>query len=93
MFESLRTEAGVLRFDGGRYQPRLHDFRHTFAVARLVTWYREGKELHRLLPHLCTYRGHVHIDSTAHYLTITKELLQEAGRCFERYVLGEVQHD
>jgi integrase/recombinase XerD len=27
-FQWLRTEAGVLRFDGGRYQPRLHDFRH-----------------------------------------------------------------
>ena len=30
-FEWLRKEAGVLRFDGARYQLRLHDFRHTFA--------------------------------------------------------------
>ena len=92
VFESLRSTAGVLRFDGGRYQPRLHDFRHTFAVTRLVTWYREGQNLQRLLPHLCTYLGHGHIDSTAHYLTLTKELLKEASRCFERYALGEVQH-
>ena len=34
----LRREAGVLRFDGGRFQPRLHDLRHTFAVTRLSTW-------------------------------------------------------
>lgn len=42
-FEWLRKEAGVLRFDSARYQPRLHDFRHTFAVTRLLTWYRDGK--------------------------------------------------
>jgi hypothetical protein len=32
--------------------------RHTFAVVRLVTWYREGKNVQRLLPHLTTYLGH-----------------------------------
>jgi integrase len=92
IFEWLRTEAGVLRFDGGRYQPRLHDFRHSFAVTRLVTWYREGKDVQRLLPHLSTYLGHGLIDDTAVYLTMTKELLQEASDCFERYALMEVQH-
>jgi integrase/recombinase XerD len=92
VFAWLRTEAGVLRFDNERYQPRLHDFRHTFAVIRLVTWYREGKDVQRLLPHLSTYLGHVHIDDTANYLTMTKELLQEASRCFERYALQEVRH-
>ena len=93
MFQWLRREAGVLRFDGGRFQPRLHDLRHTFAVTRLVTWYREGKDVQRLLPHLSVYLGHVNIESTAYYLTMTKELLQEANRCFERYALAEVEHD
>jgi len=87
-FNRLRTEAGVLRSDGGRYQPRLHDFRHTFAVTRLVTWYREGKNVQRLLPHLSTYLGHAHIADTSTYLTMTKELLQEASQCFERYALS-----
>ena len=89
-FQWLRTEAGVLRFDGGRYQPRLHDFRHTFAVTRLVRWYREGKDVQRLLPLLSTYLGHAHLDSTAVYLTMTNELIQEASRRFERYALPEV---
>jgi site-specific recombinase XerD len=92
VFQSLRTEVGIMRFDGGRFQPRLHDFRHTFAVRRLVSWYREGKDVQRLLPHLSTYLGHVDIDSTAHYLTMTRELLQEANRCFEIYASGEVRH-
>jgi integrase/recombinase XerD len=90
VFQWLRREAGILRSDGGRYQPRLHDLRHSFAVMRLVTWYREGKDVQRLLPYLATYLGHVHIDDTAIYLTMTKELLQEASSCFARYALSEV---
>ena len=57
-FQWLRKEAGILRFDNARYQPRLHDFRHTFAVTRLLTWYREGKDVQRMLPLLSTYLGH-----------------------------------
>jgi integrase len=88
----FEPKVGIMRFDGGRFQPRLHDFRHTFAVRRLISWYREGKDVQRLLPHLSTYLGHVDIDSTAHYLTMTRELLQEANRCFEIYASGEVRH-
>jgi integrase len=73
-----------------RYQPRLHDFRHTFAVSRLIAWYREGKDVQRLLPHLSTYLGHYNVASTQRYLTMTAELLQEANRRFERYALPEV---
>jgi integrase len=90
-FAWLRTEAGVLRFDNARYQPRLHDFRHTFAVNRIITWYREGKDVQRLLPQLSTYLGHVKIDDTARYLQMTKELLQEANSRFEQYSTMEVR--
>jgi site-specific recombinase XerD len=43
-FARLRQYAGVQRSDGGRYQPRLHDLRHTFAVHRLTTWYQQGAD-------------------------------------------------
>jgi integrase/recombinase XerD len=92
-FKWLRREAGIHRSDGGRYQPRLHDLRHTFAVIRLVTWYREGKNVQHLLPYLATYMGHVNIHGVSTYLTMTKELLRQANRCFELYALGEVRHD
>jgi len=40
-FARLRVRAGVLRHDGSRYQPRLHDLRHAFAVHRVVSWTQE----------------------------------------------------
>ncbi len=92
VFSRLRVRAGVLRHDGGRYQPRLHDLRHAFAVHRLVSWYRQGADVQRLLPQLATYLGHVHIAATQRYLTLTPELLHEASQRFERYAQGEEQH-
>jgi site-specific recombinase XerD len=85
VFSRLRVRAGVLRHDGGRYQPRLHDLRHAFAVHRLVSWYRQGADVQRLLPPLATYLGHVHIAATQRYLTLTPDLLREASQRFERY--------
>ena len=92
IFSRLRVRAGVMRHDGSRYQPRLHDLRHAFAVHRLVSWYRQGADVQRLLPQLATYLGHVHIAATQHYLTMTPELLHEAGKRFERYA-QEGQHE
>jgi site-specific recombinase XerD len=90
VFKRLREEAGVSRSKDARYQPRLHDLRHTFAVVRLVTWYREGKNVQRLLPHLSTYLGHARLVDTQRYLTMTIKLLEEASNCFELYARPEV---
>jgi integrase len=84
-YRLLCERAGVRREDGARYQPRLHDLRHTFAVHRLTSWYRQGADVQRLLPHLSVYLGHVHIRTTQVYLSMTPELLQEANIRFERY--------
>jgi len=91
-FKQLRRQAKVSRIDGSRYQPRLHDMRHTYAVTRLVRWYREGADVQRLLPQLATYLGHVHISGTQRYLTMTPELLRQASLRFERYALGGSDH-
>lgn len=90
VFKRMRAEAKVGREETARYQPRLHDFRHTFAITRLVTWYRDGKNVQRLLPHLSTYLGHARLQETTRYLHMTKELMQEASQCFERYALPGV---
>lgn len=84
-FRRLRESAGIYRHDGARYQPRLQDLRHAFAVHRLVSWYRQGGDVQRLLPKLATYLGHVNLAATQHYLTMTPELLREASLRFERY--------
>jgi integrase/recombinase XerD len=92
VFKRLREQAGVSRSTVARFQPRLHDFRHTFAVVRLVTWYREGRNVQRLLPHLSIYLGHGRLQETQRYLSMTAELLQQASLCFERYARPVVHH-
>lgn len=84
-FKRLCRRAGVRRKDASRYVPRLHDLRHTFAVHRLTACYRDGGDVQRLLPQLATYLGHVDIDSTQRYLTLTPELLSQASNRFEQY--------
>lgn len=84
-FKRLREYAGVRRSDGGRYQPRMHDLRHTFAVHRLTAWYRQGADVQRLIHHLSVYLGHAHLVDTQVYLTMTPELLHQAGTRFERW--------
>jgi len=91
-FTQLRQRANVRRNDNARYQPRLHDMRHCFAVTRLVAWYREGADVQRLLPQLATYLGHVHIAATQRYLTMTPELLRQASLRFQRYAIRGEYH-
>ena len=93
VFCQLRARAGIVRDDGARSQPRLHDLRHTVAVTRVVTWYREGADVQRLLPQLATYLGHRDLRGTQHYLTMTADLLQEASGRFEHYAFSEAHHD
>lgn len=69
----------------GSIGPRVHGLRHSFAVRTLLRWYREGSNPARRIHHLSTFLGHVNPDSTAVYLTITSDLLQEANRRFEAY--------
>ena len=84
-FARLRKRAGIRRLSTDRWHPRLHDLRATFAVHRLVAWYREGADLQVRLPLLATYLGHVDVSGTQAYLPMTHELLAEASRRFERY--------
>ena len=86
-FARCRKAAAVARPAGARWQPRLHDLRHAFAVHRLVTWYQEGADVQVCLPFLATYLGHVNVTGTQTYLSMTPELLTEALKRFEQYAL------
>lgn len=88
-FQRIRAAAGIGRNDGACFQPRLHDLRHTFAVNRLTAWYREGKDVQRLISSLSTYLGHDKVSNTSVYLTMTDSLLKEASKRFEAYSNGE----
>lgn len=55
--------------------PSFHSLRHSFAVRRLIAWYKAGMDVQAMLPALATYMGHVNYTDTAYYLTATAELL------------------
>jgi len=64
--------------------PHLHELRRAFAVHRLLKWYREQADVDAKLPLLATYMGHSFFGHTKTYLTLTQQLLSEAGRRFAR---------
>jgi len=68
--------------------PRLHDFRHRFAVQTLLNWYRRGLEIESRLPILSTYLGHVHVSDTYWYLTAFPQLMGQAVNRLEKHWEG-----
>ncbi|MGH2628485.1 MAG: tyrosine-type recombinase/integrase [Anaerolineales bacterium] len=82
-FIKLSRQIG-LRGPQDRSGPRLHDFRHRFAVRTLLGWYRGGRDVERLMPLLSTYLGHTHVADTYWYLSAAPELLSLAGARLER---------
>lgn len=87
-FIKLSVQVG-LRGPSDRHGPRLHDFRHAFAVKTLLRWYRAGRDVERWLPVLSTYLGHTHVTDTYWYLSAAPELLRLAGARLEK-TLGDL---
>jgi integrase/recombinase XerD len=83
VFYTLSRQIGLRAVNASR-GPRLHDFRHRFAVQTLLRWYRNGEDPKRRLPILSTYLGHAHVTDTYWYLTGTPELLRAAGERLEK---------
>ena len=77
----LFRSANVQSTDGRR--PRIHDFRHSFAVQALLRWYRQGADVQSNLPKLAMYMGHVSIVSTAYYLKWIPDIAIAASNRFE----------
>jgi integrase len=81
-FVKLSHQCG-LRAAGDRRGPRLHDFRHTFAVRTILGWYRAGANVEQRIPELSTFLGHVHATDTYWYLSAVPELLALAAARLE----------
>jgi hypothetical protein len=73
LFRVIRLNANVFRFDGGRFQPRLHDFRSHAAVHRIAAWYEQGVDAQELLPALGAYLGQLGLVSMNRHLLLTPE--------------------
>jgi integrase/recombinase XerD len=72
-FRVIRRNANVVRLDGLRFQPRLHDLRSTFAVHRMAAWYEQGLDAQELLPALGAYLGQLGLVSMNRHLSLTPE--------------------
>jgi hypothetical protein len=83
-FHKLIPKLGLSIAEGER-PPTAHHLRHSFAVGRLLRWYRDDGNPTANLMKLSTFMGHVDPTSTAIYLTITAQLLDAAARRFERF--------
>ena len=76
LFRQLLLQCGIPHAGRGK-GPRIHDYRHLFAVHALRRWYRDGEDLDAKLPLLATYLGHRHLSGTQRYLHLTAELFPE----------------
>src|SRR5439155_24453131 len=89
VFRDILGALGITGVEGQR-PPRLHDLRHSWAVNRLLRWYRDGVDVQSRLPALSTFLGHVNPQSTQVYLTITADLLREANVRFHRHFGSQI---
>jgi len=90
IFLKLRRKLGWQEADK---KPRIHDFRHTFAVRRLLKWYEEGANLDQKILALSTYLGHAQVTDTYWYLSAVPELLARVSEIFENFATKERRRD
>ncbi|RKJ69810.1 integrase [Butyricicoccus sp. 1XD8-22] len=81
LFRDIIWEAGISHSGRG---PRLHDFRHTFAVHCLKKWVLNEEDITNLLPYLSAFLGHVDLRGTQHYLRLTADLYPKIIRSVEQ---------
>lgn len=74
-FRNILNLAGIEK--SKQNNPRIHDFRHTFAVNCLKNFVKENKNLTAYLPILKTYMGHSKFKSTEYYLKLTNDMFPD----------------
>ena len=75
-FRLTLQESGI-PYEGILRGPRLHDFRHTFAVTTMNRLCDEGNDMYVSLPVLSAYLGHTDIKTTERYIRLTEERLSK----------------
>ena len=88
LFREMLLQCGIPHAGRGK-GPRIHDYRHLFALHTLRRWYRDGEDLEAKLPLLATYLGHQHLSGTQRYLHLTAEIFPEITARVE-VAFGEV---
>jgi len=70
----LALERSRIPYLGDRNGPRIHDWRHTFAVRSFKRMIDSGMDMYTALPILSTYLGHRNIYATERYLRLTMSI-------------------
>jgi len=83
-FATLRCRAGI-EARSSSCRPRLHDLRHSFAVATVLDACHQDENVGRRLALLATYLGHVDPAATYWYLSAAPELMQLAAGRLQRH--------
>lgn len=94
-FRRFLWRAGISH-KGRGFGPRIHDFRHAYAVYCLKGWSEQGRDLAVYLPILQTYMGHDSFQDTAYYLRLTADVFPDITLKLEnRYpdVIPELEGD
>lgn len=91
----ILKKAGIPYIGDGK-GPRVHDWRHTFAVTAFKKMIDEGLDMYVALPILSTYLGHKTIYATEKYVRLTMEIypfIEEQFKDKIDAVFGEVYHE
>ncbi len=81
LYRGILWEAGISHSGRG---PRLHDFRHSFAVHCLKKWVLSDFDINNSLPYLSAFLGHNDLRGTQHYLRLTADLYPNIVFCVEQ---------
>ena len=92
LFREVLRKANISHLGRGK-GPRLHDFRHVFAVNCLKKWVLDGRNLNNCLPYLSAYLGHEDLRGSQRYLRLTADLYPDITSKIEKtcsYIIPEV---
>lgn len=82
-FRELLWNSGI-SYRGKGIGPRIHDFRHTFAVHSLRKSIAEGRDIYTTLPILSVFLGHQSLGATEVYLRLTAESFPDILQLVEK---------
>jgi integrase/recombinase XerD len=93
LFRQVLRQAKISHLGRGK-GPRVHDFRHVFAVDCLKKWVLDGRDLNNCLPYLSAYLGHEDLRGSQRYLRLTADLYPDLTSKIEKYcsyIIPEVE--
>ena len=93
VFRDILEDANIPHTGKG---PRVHDFRHTYAVNICYNWLKDGKNLENLMEYLRTMLGHETLSATLYYVKLISVMFPHLLEKMEKNnieIIEEVVYD